>query len=1428
MRRFWTLFVSLAFALVAAVAYAQSEAEEKSILVTFVEEQISSPSMQISLNGLKGSLSSKLELDSITISDMEGVWLTIVEPKLVWNRTALLRGRLEIESLTAKKIDYPRNAVADESLPSPEATPFALPELPVAIELEKLGIAEIDIGEPVFGTAARVSITGKVELDGGALDLDLDVNRLDASGALKAKATYDGAPAVLDMNVSLSEPEGGMVASLLGLQGKPSVVLTINGQGPIDDLETTLAFDVDDERILDGNLDLDRIDGVLQAKARLNGPLADILPEDQRAFFGAESRINADLAFQPDGRILIERILVDSGATQLTANGATLADGFLASLNLDLRLQPTEGERVVIPGNGHETSLASARINLTYDAERAGSFSAQVSADDVKSSEITVGGVDINANGTVANAQDPVARAITFKMNGEVSALQAADEALSKALGDRIALRSNGEWQAGNPVRIQQATVTGQTLVLVASGDLTLSRYVGRLKIDATDLQAFADIADRPSLRGATDLDLSGTVKFISGAFDLIFDGTARRLEIGEPKLDPLLTGETTLSGGIARSENGLTFDGFGIVNDQLRATLDGNLKSESASLDVQARLADLGLVAHGNNGAVELRASVEGQAKPYAVKTKVAMADGKLSSREVSDLLLSFAGTTDLESVKGTLDASGSISGEAISLDGQIAASAKQQEISGLKAAVGATSLSGHARRGENGLIDADISVASRDIASAAALAGQEASGAIDGTVKLSSTGDTGQSGSADITASGLRYDTYRVGTADIEAVFSDLFGTPKIDANIKATEIAAAGVDVTQLDGTIDAQRDTTNFDITATLRQNATKLSTRGSVIQGDGTTRVELAALTVDSNITDARLQSPATIFIDNGNVRVSNTTLSVGSGSVSVNGSAGKQLDLDVTLRSLPLSIANSIRPDLGAGGTLSGTAKVGGTSSAPTANFNVDGSGITVAQLSNQGIQPLQISANGRFADNTVTLQSASANNGQGISITASGRLPLQGPGLSVSANGSTPLAIAEPFLASRGARISGTARFDVTATGSLANPQASGLVSISDGSLTDPLSNLQLNNMGLMAGLTGDRLTIRTARADLSTGGSVEATGSVLLDGAMTADITVSLNSARYTDGETFITRASGQLRLSGSLVQDPLLSGNVELEKTEIAVPETLAGSAELLEVRHVRPSAKAQRTLDRIERVTPKGTPNARPSVLRLDITIDAPNQIFVRGRGLDAELGGRVRVTGPVTNVVPVGAFELRRGRLSIVGQRITLDEGTIRLTGDLDPLLRFVARTKSDTVEAIITIEGRASDLDVSFSSVPELPEDEVLAQVIFGRSVGELSAVQIARLASIAAELTGGNSPGLVDQLRSGTGLDDLDVATDSNGNAAVQAGKYLTDKVYLGVQTGGETKGTINLDISDSVTARGSVGTDGNSSIGIFLEKDY
>ena len=79
-------------------------------------------------------------------------------------------------------------------------------------------------------------------------------------------------------------------------------------------------------------------------------------------------------------------------------------------------------------------------------------------------------------------------------------------------------------------------------------------------------------------------------------------------------------------------------------------------------------------------------------------------------------------------------------------------------------------------------------------------------------------------------------------------------------------------------------------------------------------------------------------------------------------------------------------------------------------------------------------------------------------------------------------------------------------------------------------------------------------------------------------------------------------------------------------------------------------------------------------------------------------------------------------------------------------------------------------------------------------------------------------------------KLRKGVGLDNLDVKTTTEGGTEVTAGKYIGKNVYSEVTVGqnGKSQINLNLDLTDSITLRGSTGTDGNTGFGVFVEKDY
>ena len=105
-----------------------------------------------------------------------------------------------------------------------------------------------------------------------------------------------------------------------------------------------------------------------------------------------------------------------------------------------------------------------------------------------------------------------------------------------------------------------------------------------------------------------------------------------------------------------------------------------------------------------------------------------------------------------------------------------------------------------------------------------------------------------------------------------------------------------------------------------------------------------------------------------------------------------------------------------------------------------------------------------------------------------------------------------------------------------------------------------------------------------------------------------------------------------------------------------------------------------------------------------------------------------------------------------------------------------------------------------------------------------------LSPLQAARLALAVRTLAGQGGEGLVGNIRQGAGLADFDVTTDDEGNTEVRAGAYLSEDIYTDVTIdgAGETRLNLNFDLTPSVTVKGSASNEGDTSVGVFFERDY
>ncbi len=265
-----------------------------------------------------------------------------------------------------------------------------------------------------------------------------------------------------------------------------------------------------------------------------------------------------------------------------------------------------------------------------------------------------------------------------------------------------------------------------------------------------------------------------------------------------------------------------------------------------------------------------------------------------------------------------------------------------------------------------------------------------------------------------------------------------------------------------------------------------------------------------------------------------------------------------------------------------------------------------------------------------------------------------------------------------------------------------------------------------------------------------------------------MPVDLHLAMRRAQPLSSDLLTATLDADLSLRGQMQGRMDAAGKITVDRATIQVPDKLPSSVAVLDVRV--PGQKPP-------------PPPAPPPDVRLDLTIDAPGRIFIRGRGLYAELQGRLHIGGTAAAPRPSGGFDMRRGNISVAGQTLTFTTGKVGFdgSGKIDPTLDFVASSTSGNVTANLIVGGYASDPKITLSSTPELPQDEVLAQLLFGQSAASLGPFQLAEIAASLAQLTGAS--GGFDPLgsaRKALGLDRLSVGGGSGGHRRQRRGRPL------------------------------------------------
>lgn len=1312
-------------------AVAQQDASESGgLLVSFLEDTLSGDSRSINVQGLEGAFSSQAKIARLTVSDEDGVWLTVEGAELDWNRLALVRGRFSVNRLKADRIIVersPKSLPADPDLPTPEATPFSLPDLPVALEIGEIAANEILLGEELAGQEASLSVTGALSLADGALDTTLRVARLDRRGdALSLAASFSNSTEQLSLDLALKEASGGLLSDVMDIPGRPDLSLAIKGAGPLEDFTADIGFATNGNDRISGTVSLTGLadvaggaDAGLAFTADLGGNIDPLLRPTYRPFFGPGLRANLKGRTLPSGGVELESLALRTRALQLTG-ALSLEAGNLQTANLKAAITPPDGQAaVILPVPGADTTVAGVSLTLQKPADENWQINGEL--DQLRTPDMAISRAVINAAGALdQSAGFALDGAIDARLNGFVL----ADPALAAATGSDLTLSARLTTKEGADFLIRDLDVQGESYA--ARGDVRFNgvendlRIATELTLTADDLKRFSEIAGL-SLSGSAIADITGHFQPLSGAFGVDLALTGQDLGTGIADVDPLLTGESTLKLVAARDTSGVRIDQFDLQATEISATGQGTLDSGEGALRLDARLARLDRFVPKLPGPLTLSANfdrtgdrLDGTAELRGPRKTSMDLDGSFTLEGAADFAFD-AFVTAPEAFAPQLAGAPLVAkGTATRRDGRWTAQTDLSATGGAQARIKG------AFDEAQGAVDLDLSALIARIEQfAPSIKGQA-------TTKLTATRRNGEwQAEGDLTAPGDS-------TARFDGSFTEASGD--VDMNLKA-EVANVRAFTASLGGSASA-------DITATRRA--------GEWNGGGDVTGPAGASATLDGQFNE-----------NDGSARI----------------------NFDAMVRQLQQVIPG-----------LDGVLTAKGDASRENGVWSVE----TTAD------GPLGIDS--RIAGTWDEAQAVA-------DITAKGSLRLEG------AN-----AFLKPNL------LKGLARFDLALRGPAQLSSVSGTVTTADAQLVLPQAAQAIDGITTRVSLSNGSATLSLS-ARPRDGGQIQVSGPVSLNAPYNGSLQISLAEVVLTDNLSYKTSLGGDLRLSGALAGNSSLGGRIDVGETNINL-NTAGGAvsaAPIPPIRH-RGQSRAQITTRARAGLIETGSGGGGSKTnIALNVLISAPNRIFARGRGLNAELGGAITVRGTTSNLAPSGQIGLIRGTFDILGRRLNLDEGRITLLGDLKPYLEFTSTANTEQGTATLSISGQVDSPQIKVTSDPPRPSEEALALLLFGDNIQDISPLALARLASSALTLSG-RGGGAQKALRDSTGADNVDIGADNLGIGQLGLGGYLADNVYtdLNITSEGDSELTINLDLTKSLTVTGKADSEGETGLGVFFKRDY
>ncbi len=1438
-------------------AYLKTEAGQQRV-VGLIESATESADMQVKLGSLNAALPAFLEVNGIQLADAEGVWLTIDRFRFRWHPTSLFKGKLKISELSFGTIDVARAPKTPPKEPEPAKPSGGTPGLPVTIEVDRFGAERIHLAEPVLGEEITLTFASRAAFlgMGERAIFELALDRIDATQAsLTASFSFVPDTKMLSIDLLAKEPAGGLVVRTLALPGLPPLNASIQGKGLIEDWKGRFGLRAGSGFWVEGTAAIRELAKEKEAYAldlNMQANASALLDAKMQPLQGEAVRVTSRILFADSGDIRLERTEIEAPAGKFSLAGEVKPQSQEMDLDYQLLAGPSALFKELVPDVTWKTVQVSGNAGGTFAKP---DVAVELSVASLTAAELTVPEIFVRLKALPDKPLGQPGTKLALTGNGRVALPEGGPPVLKNIPLEPLTWTVNAAVLAdAKRVDLNSLHATLKAVVLDVNGRLDEwgQRAALKTRIALPDLAAFSKVAGMP-LKGKLNLDLDTRVADAGQAAEVQLASLIQGLVTANPPVDALVGERVEIKGTLKRGKNGLTeVKKLTIETAAVDTALDAALKpDQTVRANWSVTVADLAPVAKALDkplsGGIRMRGNASGSVDSPAVRVEVAsqnlVFDGKPLKTEVAldarDLAKNPKGKLEVQAEAENIPATVSTrfalrNNEHLHLDDLRLASLGASIEGALKVALKSGTARGTLRGGV------------KDFSGINRLAQQKLSGDVNFKADLADT--NGQDVTFALRGKNLRLDgesPLKVAKVEADGKVLDATGKLKLDSRVSIAGVENAAATVKMLDLTAKGGLEQLNFQLaTVAVQTEGPELALKSA-----GVVKVEETGQTVVLNRFEGeavkipfKTVRPATFTMSGQRMALNDFILAIRDGKIAADfamDSASAQAK--VAIEKMPLALANVASPTLDLSGRLDGKVTLSTQADKPGAFVELAARDIKTGAIQDFPAASADVNVEWTGQEATlklVAVQPPAAN----FDVDASVPLFLkQGPfgfelppdaQLKAEAVGELVLERLNDLLLPNGDQIKGTVNLDARVSGTMKKPNVVADVSMDDGQFESLQFGTLIQAMKLKVHGDMQEVKLETFSGSTPNGGSLNASGKVDFSDMknILADLSVKTDKAQLTAMDTMVAVVSSGLEFKGPL-KKAQLKGDIVLDRVEVFLPNTLPPSVVVLDVEEAKKKGEGGSGEDGAE---PKE--KEPPMEIGLDVKVRTPNPIFVRGRGLDTQLAGNLHVTGTSLDPAVDGVFEMRKGSMDLLSRKVSFNKGVVSFDGvpRRDPLLDFKADIPWKDVVLHVIVKGPAGNPQIQLASTPELPQDEILARLLFDKTAGAMTPLEAVQLANSAAQLAGlgGQGPGIMDEVRGSLGLDTLKFGGGSGDTGpGVEAGKYVAEGVYVGVKQGLNTEqssAVVEYEITPNVKVESDIGANSESRLGINMEWDY